>query len=113
MKKSAGVMFTISFAILIITGITSLAFEPDSTKDALKFARYISFVNIIAFAAGLIGGIFLLFENTKTSSDSSLIEYRCKHCSFKSYQNSDFCPACGKDDSGKDKEYYSTMIPKK
>lgn len=51
----------------------------------------------------LIGIIFVFL------SDEIKNEYRCRYCGFTSSVNSDFCPACGKDSTGKDKEAYKTI----
>jgi len=55
----------------------------------------------------LIGIIFVFF------SDEIKNEYRCKYCGFTSLVNSDFCPACGKDNAGKDQEDYKKMSKSK
>jgi hypothetical protein len=51
----------------------------------------------------LIGIIFVFL------SDEIKNEYRCKYCGFTSSVNSDFCPACGKDSTGKDKDAYKKI----
>lgn len=49
----------------------------------------------------LIGLIFTFLSDEVTLTTR---KYRCKFCDFTSSVNSDFCPACGKDDTGKDKD---------
>jgi hypothetical protein len=51
----------------------------------------------------LIGIVFVFLSHEIKN------EYRCKYCGFTSSVNSDFCPACGKDSTGKDKDAYKTI----
>lgn len=54
----------------------------------------------------LIGLIFTLLSDEVALTTR---KYRCKFCDFTSTVNSDFCPACGKDDTGKDKDDYKQI----
>jgi hypothetical protein len=58
----------------------------------------------LSFLLSPIIGIVFVFL-----SDEIRNEYCCKHCGFKSSVNSDFCPACGKDSTGKDKDAYKKI----
>ena len=56
-----------------------------------------------------INSALRMFIESKLKSPPK-ITYVCKHCDFRGKEYRDFCPGCGKDDSGKRSiDYYNTQ----
>lgn len=63
----------------------------------------ITFLGIVYLVVGvfyLLGFLGIVMDVWKIRG-VLLSEYTCKTCGFKSKQNFDFCPVCGKDENGK------------
>jgi hypothetical protein len=92
------VFFGLVFYVVIAFGIAKLG---EKRNIGFWGSFLLSFL-----LSPLIGLIFTLLSDEVTLTTR---KYRCKFCGFTTSVNSDFCPACGKDDTGKDKDDYKQI----
>lgn len=81
----------------------ALAFVVASTGENRKIGYGATLALSLIFSP-LIGLLVVLV------SDKKEIIRRCKSCSFIDRSNAQFCPACGKDSKGYDKDHYQRVI---